>query len=125
MTKGTWICFDCRLAQRHRTWKNVAAVRPDLIGDVGAGLVRCVKCRELCVFLGPAIELPSKHDEKAWLRLRTQVSKKRSATQQQEYRQSVSYRHDLEHRIRELEDRPQSVGRERLIRQLKRRLEEA
>src|SRR5258706_15252973 len=99
MTKGTWVCFDCRLAQRHTTWKYVAAVRPDLIGDVGEELVRCSKCRELCVFLGPTIELPPKHDEKAWLRLRTQVSKKLSATRQEMYRQRVSYRHDLEHRI--------------------------
>jgi hypothetical protein len=73
MTKGTWVCFDCRLAQRHPTWKHVAALRPDLIGDVGAGLVRCSKCRELCVFLGPKIEIPPKADEKAWFRLQTQV----------------------------------------------------
>ena len=125
MTKGTWVCFDCRLAQRHPTWRYVAARRPELIGSVGAGLVRCSKCNEFCVFLGPTIELPPKQDEKAWSRLRAQVAKKRSALQQEVYSQRVRYRHDVEHRIRELQDRPKSEGRDRLIHQLKRRLEEA
>ena len=40
------------------------------------------------------------------------------------YRQRVRSRHDLEQRIRELEGRPRSEGRERLIARLKKRLEQ-
>src|SRR5262245_32803789 len=112
MTKGTWVCFDCRLAQRHPTWKLVAKVRPDVIGSVGP--IRCSKCHGLCSFLGPTIELPPKDNQKAWLRLRSLVAKKRFAIHDELKRKQVRHRHDLERRLRTLEDRPKTVARDRL-----------
>jgi hypothetical protein len=125
MLNRIWACFDCRLAWRHPTWKWAAVVYPESIGDVGLGRVRCAKCRELCVNLGPAIKLPPKRDEKAWARLRAQLGKRRAAILREMDRRRVRRRHELEQRVRDLKARPKNEACERMIRELKKQLEEA
>ena len=94
-------------------------LRPWLIGDTGVGHVRCPHCRESCQFLGPTIEIPPKRDVAGWGRLRETVERIRAKETESRFQRSVRLRHDLEQRIRDLENRPQSAGRDALIKQLR------
>jgi len=122
MCNGTWVCFDCKTAVRRPTWRLVTYLRPWLIGGTGVGRVRCPHCREPCHFLGPTIEMPPKRDVAAWNRLREQVSQLHIAAAEDRFKESVRRRHDLEQRIRELENRPTNPGRDALIKELRAQL---
>ncbi len=115
MTLGTWVCFDCRLAQRHPTWRHIGVVRPYLIGGTSIGTVKCSECHKLCNFLGPEIELPPKRDFKAWETLRQEVMLARQEALDDRHKRSIRLKHDLEQRIQELKDRGPDKERERLI----------
>ena len=105
-----------------RTWRLVTYLRPWLIGRRDVGTVPCPRCRQLCQFLGPTIEIPPQRDERAWERLQTRVSQLGAAALEDRFRESVRRRHELEQRIRELESHPANVGRDRLIKQLREQL---
>jgi hypothetical protein len=90
-----------------------------LIGRTDIGPVRCPECRQLCSSLGPTIEIPPKRDVAGWNRLRERVARGHVAAVDDEYKKSVRRRHDLEQRIRELEGRPSSPGRDELVKQLR------
>jgi hypothetical protein len=124
MCNGTWVCFDCRLAVRRPTWRHVTWARPWLLGRRDVGDVRCGGCGQPCLFLGPTIEIPPKRDAAAWKALREHVEHFGAAAVAERFEQSVRRRHDLEHRIREIEDRPASPGREALLKRLRARLAE-
>lgn len=115
--KGTWVCFDCRLSQRHPTWRHAAVVYPESIGSTGN--VYCTNCHNECINLGPAIEIPAKHDHKGWRLLQIEVFKHHSSALQELQLRKVRSRHDLEQRIRQLETRPRSEGLDLLIKELK------
>jgi hypothetical protein len=72
--------------------------------------------------LGPTIEIPPKRDVRAWNRLREQVVTVHAAAIQSQLNVSVRRRHDLEQRIRDLEQRPSNPGRDALIKELRERL---
>jgi hypothetical protein len=122
MCNGTWVCFDCRTAVRRPTWRHVTYARPWLVGSTNVGKARCPECRGPCQFLGPAIEIPPKHDVRAWEKLRLQVEQFSTAAADERVKETVRRRHDLEQRIRELEDRPRNAGRDALIKQLRKEL---
>ena len=124
MTNGTWVCFTCRLSQRQPTWRFVAKANPELIGGIGNGKVRCPKCHEPCCFLGPSTEIPPKSNQKGWLRLQSDVEKKRRTAHQRLQRERLQSRHNLERSMQELQDRPHSRERDRLIREMKKRIGE-
>lgn len=122
MTNGTWVCFDCRTAVRRRTWRLSTLVRPWLVGSTAVGGVRCPGCRQACHFLGPAIEIPPRRETRRWARLREQIARVHAATVDQRFREYVRRGHELEQRIRDLESRPPSPGRDELIRVLQGKL---
>src|SRR6266513_462592 len=111
MCKGTWACFECRLAIRHQTWRGVAAFYPWLIGSTGSGTVRCSNCHKACTFLGPALEIPPKHDVKGWKRLRERVWKICHAATEKYFEDMVRWRHKLEQKIEHLKSQPANPGR--------------
>lgn len=119
MCNGNWVCFACRIAVRRRTWRCVTFIRPWLIGSTEVGAVRCPGCRELCQFIGPTIEIPPKRDLAGWRRLQADVEKLRVALAERRFEESVRRRHALEQRIRTLEERPPSRGRDRLLNELR------
>lgn len=122
LCNGTWVCFECRRAVRRPTWRLVTYLRPWLIGRTDVGDVRCATCRVLCHFLGPTIKIPPKQNGVAWKRLREQVVQVQIAAAEGRLKKSVRRRHDLEHRIRELESRPTKPGRAALINKLRAQL---
>ena len=119
MCNGTWVCFDCRVAVRRPTWRHVTYARPWLVGGTGAGNVRCTHCGELCRFVGPTILVPRKGDVRGWARLRATTEFIHARAVDERYRRMVRRRHDLERRVRELMARPQSPGRDQLIKRLR------
>jgi hypothetical protein len=66
--------------------------------------------------------MPPKRDVAAWNRLREQVSQLHIAAAEDRFKESVRRRHDLEQRIRELENRPTNPGRDALIKELRAQL---
>jgi hypothetical protein len=122
MCNGTWVCFECRIGIRRRTWRLVTYMRPWLVGSRGTGRVRCPKCREICHFLGPSIEIPPKDDVAAWVVLRDQVAQFHHAAAEERIKERVRRKHDLEQRIRELESRPPNPGRNALVKKLRAQL---
>ena len=119
MCNGTWVCFGCRTAVRRPTWRLVTLVRPWLIGGTGAGRVRCPVCGRSSQFLGPSIEIPPKRDVAGWQRLRGEVARLHAAAVDDRFAESVRRTHDLEQRLRDLESRPPSAGREELLKRLR------
>jgi hypothetical protein len=81
--------------------------------------VPCSKCGGARQFLGPSIEIPPKRDVAGWNRLREEVAKFHVAAVEEKFKQEIRRRHDLEKRIRELESRARSAGRDKLIKQLR------
>jgi len=84
--------------------------------------VPCPLCGQPCRFLGPTIEIPPKRAEAAWDELRSEVDKFHASQVDRRSRKLVRSRHDLEQRIRELQGRPKSAGREQLIKELQEQL---
>src|SRR5262245_41976184 len=117
MCNGTWVCFECRTAVRRRTWRLIMYIRPWLIGSKEVGDVRCPKCKKACRFLGPTVEIPPTRDVAGWNQLCEEVSRLQTAVAEDRFKESVRSKHDLEQRIRELENRPANPGRDKLIKQ--------
>src|SRR5947207_10916400 len=109
MCNGTWVCFDCRVALRRRTWRGVTARHPWLIGSIGSGGVLCRKCRQACLFLGPTVEIPPRRDVRGWKRLRERILKMRDAAKEMYFEDLVRWRHEVERKIEGLKDRPQNA----------------
>jgi hypothetical protein len=122
MCNGTWVCFECRLAVRRPTWRHVTHLRPWLIGSTKVGHVPCPKCGQQCRFLGPTVEIPPKRDISRWHDLQMAVETFHLNQVDSRFRDSVRRQHDLEQRIRELQGRPRSPGRDHLIKELRARL---
>ena len=122
MCNGTWVCFDCRLAVRRRTWRWVLGFAPWLIGSTELADVRCSKCHKACHFLGPAVEIPPKRDVAAWTQLRDEVSQMRTKALDDRFKGSVRRRHDLEQKIREFQTRPANSDRDKEIKKLREQL---
>lgn len=110
MGNATWLCFDCRQAVR----------RPVLYKKC----VPCSSCGKPCRCIGTKIPVPPKQDEHAWQVLRESLRQARTDAQQRQYITRIRRRHGLEKRIGELQRRPLNDGRERLLRILRRQLEE-
>ena len=113
---GYWVCFDCRLTVRRPTWRRVTYERSWLIGRTGD--ILCTRCKRPCRFLGPTLEVPPKRNIAAWDRLRDWVNTHRTAEGEAAHLAAVHYGHELERRILALQRRPDSSGRNRLIKQL-------
>ena len=118
MCNGTWVCFDCRIAVRRRTWRLVTRMDPRAIG-ARAARVPCAKCGKASVFLGPTVEVPPKMNVMGWKRLRERVAQLRIEAAEIDFEDSVRWRHKLEQTIEELKARPRNAGRDRSIKSLK------
>jgi hypothetical protein len=95
---------------------------PELMGDIMDGSVRCPHCRRACRFLGPSIAIPPKRESEAWRRLEAKIMKFRLDYAEWRKKATTRDKHDLEHRIRDLKNRPTSSGRAQLVKQLEKRL---
>ncbi|MES1186356.1 MAG: hypothetical protein ABUL60_21275 [Myxococcales bacterium] len=82
----------------------------------------CPHCGRECTNLGYKIPIPPKDDGTAWERLYADLreSKQRHVTTQDENR--VALTHALERQLERLESLSNNAGRERTIRDLKKRL---
>ena len=125
MCKGTWVCFDCRVAVRRDTWRLVTHIHPELIGDTCGDSVSCPHCRGACQFLGPSIAVPPKRDVASWRRLQSEISEFRQSEAARQQKTATRQKHDLEQRIRDLKSRPASSGRTRLVKELEKELSDA
>ena len=125
MCKGTWVCFKCRTAVRRDTWRLVTQKNPSLIGDTGAGRVRCPHCRSACQFLGPSIAIPPKRDLQSWKRLESDIIHFRLDEVERRKKDSTQKKHDIERRVRDLKSRPSSTERARLVKELEKELSDA
>jgi hypothetical protein len=125
MCKGTWVCFKCRTTARRDTWRFVTRKNPSLIGDIGAGRVRCPHCRSACQFLGPSIAIPPKRELTSWRRLQAEVTQFRQDVAADRRKSATRKKHDLERRIRDLKSRPVSSERTRLVKELEKELSDA
>jgi hypothetical protein len=106
-----FVCFDCRVAVRR---PKTISTRPP-----------CPLCRNACTDIGYKIAVPTKDDADAWERLYVTLreGRRRHVLNQQEER--VARIHALERQIERLSVLPTSAGRDRTIRELKKRLREA
>lgn len=123
MTNRTWVCFDCRLAQRHPTKRHVAAVPSCVIGGIGDGEIRCTKCQQPCRYIGPRFEVPSKRAVKSWNRLREEINQLRSQQRDYLHRRGVRTKHKLERQLADLRALTPSPERDLQIKELEARLE--
>jgi len=122
MCKGTWVCFRCRTAVRHDTWRLVTHEKPALIGDIGAGRVRCPHCRRACQFMGPSIAIPPKRDLQSWKHLESDIIHFRLDEGERSKKERARKKHSIEQRVRDLKERPPSAQRSSLIKELQRDL---
>ena len=110
---------------RRDTWRLVTHMHPELIGDTGAGRVRCPHCRGVCQFLGPSVAIPPKRDAASWRRLQSEISEFRQSEAARQKKTATRQKHDLERRIGDLKSRPASSERTRLVKELEERLSDA
>ena len=110
MRNGNWVCFDCRLSVRSPGWAGRAP--------------RCPGCARDCVPIGERIPLPSKTDVRGWKALSTRMSNVARRRQEQESKERVRLRHDIEQKIVALRCRPASAGRTKEIISLRKLLAE-
>lgn len=105
-----FVCFNCRVAVRRP--KTIASAPP------------CALCGGKCRDIGYKIPVPPKEAVDAWVRLAAslQDSEDRRIVAQKQAR--VARMHELERRIERLSRLPTSDGRERTIRDLRKRLDE-
>lgn len=122
MCKGTWVCFKCRVAVRRDTWRHVTYLHPELIGDTRGDHVRCPQCRGACQFLGPSIAIPPKRELTSWRSLQAKIAKSRQDAAAIRKEVTTRKKHDLEHRIRDIKNRPANSGRTHLIKKLEKKL---
>jgi hypothetical protein len=113
MINGNWVCFDCRTCVRRQT-----LFRPSSVGDKGNESVKCPECNQPCRFLGTKISIPPKRDVDEWKQLRRYVIERRTSLVEQQSEQNTHRKHDIERRIRDLENRPKNKQRNSLIKQL-------
>jgi hypothetical protein len=74
--------------------------------------------------VGYKIPIPSKDDLAAWERLHADLREAKRALVLDQEKERVGLTHDLERRLQRLEAQPTNPGRERAIRDLKKRLDE-
>lgn len=86
------------------------------------GEVVCAKCRQRMRSIGYKIPVPRKQDEKAWNLLRVRLRRMRHEREQAVVESIVRRRHELEQLIKRLESLPANQGREKTIRQLRKKL---
>jgi hypothetical protein len=105
-----FVCFDCRVNVRR---SKLAEVDP-----------LCPQCGRECTNLGYKIPIPSKDDLAAWERLYADIreAKRRLLMTQGENRAALT--HQLERQIERLKSQSTNPGRERIIRDLKKRLDD-
>ena len=105
-----YVCFECRVNVRRFALAEVAPL--------------CPQCGRGCTDLGYKVPIPEKSDLVAWQRIEVDLRefKRRLLMTQEEER--VATTHELERQIEDLESRPTNVGRERTIRDLRKRLQE-
>mgnify|MGYP005672074821 CR=1 FL=1 len=115
MSKRSWVCFDCRRAVRREATYSYSHQEVES--------ATCAECERPCEFLGYKIRIPPRSDIRAWESLRADLAQQEAARQQARAQWIVEDRHDTERQIVELESRPANPGRDRLIRDLKARLD--
>lgn len=124
MTNGNWICLDCRTSVRRPTWRMIIYFRPWLFGSTGVGNVKCPNCKRLCRFIGPDTKVPPKRDDSGWAQLRATVRESRMLTSDAQRVTGTRRKHEIEQRIIQLESRPASAERNRLVKQLRDELDD-
>jgi hypothetical protein len=85
-------------------------------------VVRCSDCGEACSYLGYKIPVPSRRDRQGWDDLRAQLERQAQSGRDEEERRATRAKHAIEREIADLERRPSDPGRDKLIRQLRKRL---
>jgi DNA-directed RNA polymerase subunit RPC12/RpoP len=108
MSNASYVCFDCRAAVRRSTPERA--------------VVKCPSCGQRCQYLGRKIPVPPKSKVAAWRDLRASMATVRSNWAIRQERTAVRRRHDVEKQIVELEARPASPSRDRLLADLRREL---
>jgi hypothetical protein len=103
-----WVCFECKAVVR----------RSERTGTIA----RCPSCGADCVNLVRRARIPPKRDARAWKRLRASFAGRRRKVADDDHRARLKQRRDLERRIRDLEARPASAARTKVIKELRRRL---
>ena len=113
MSKRTWACFDCRQSVRRAARYGDAARNESVV---------CPECGGECANIGYKIPLPPRRDRRGWDDLRRQLVAEEHARSEEDKREVVVRRHQIEREIVELEARPRNSERARLVRELRRRL---
>jgi hypothetical protein len=108
VSNSAWVCFACRLQVRRQT---------QFAGDV-----RCPECANACIAIGYKLRVPAKRDATGWRELAALVAAAKARRGDDTQRARVRERHDLEQEIRRLAALPANPGRERAIRDLRKRL---
>jgi len=110
---GNWVCFECRVACRRPTWRQVTHHNPETIGEEGDA--KCQHCGKNMRFLGPTIKIPAKNKIKEWKRLYTETFSLRQDLAKYDQVFKVKMKHSIEKQIEELKSRKQDKERDKLI----------
>ena len=85
--------------------------------------MKCTECGNPCKFLGHKIAIPRKRDDGAWKQLQEYVTQRHRSHSEERAKSNARRKHDIEHRINELQSRPQNEERDRLIKKLRTELD--
>src|SRR5688572_15230561 len=107
-SNANYVCFDCRTHVRR--------------GKVASGIPICPSCGQGCQSIGYKTPIPRKDDARAWDELAARIRQQKLGDQLSRQEASVRQLHELERQLEELVRRPSNEGRERSIRELKRRI---
>ena len=105
----TYVCWDCRRASR---------LVPYLLEDDP----RCARCRGPLERLSDKVEIPPRHDERAWADLMRSRREYDEAREERVAPLRVGRIHELERRIDELQGRPENPDRARLIQEVEQQI---
>lgn len=105
-----FVCFDCRVNVRRSKLAEMAPL--------------CPACGRECASLGYKMPIPSKEDLAAWKRLSDDFREAKRHLVMVQDAKRVALTHEIERKLKLLELQPKNPGRERAIRDLKRRLDD-
>ena len=124
MQNDTWICFECRTALRRPTGQFLIDRELPKLGQA-ARRISCPSCGAPCRFLGQTIKVPRRNAVKAWQKLRERIEDESVDRASKRAVERIRWSHAVERaglkRLHELEARPPSVHRAKLIAKVKRR----
>src|SRR5262245_30611567 len=103
-----WVCFDCRCVTRR--------------AKTAAGIPKCRECGSDCACLGYKVAIPKKSDIKAWRALRLECRRRNRLAADNLAVERARVGHAAERRIAALRTRGQNRDREKVVRELRKKL---